>query len=73
MVRQEMARVNTDILGISELKWTGQACIRSLKPQACFTVCAFVVCASLYVPRSVDELVFYSRVIIDLFVKISWY
>ena len=23
MVKQEMARVNTDILGISELKWTG--------------------------------------------------
>ena len=23
MVNQEMARVNTDILGISELKWTG--------------------------------------------------
>ena len=23
LVKQEMARVNTDILGISELKWTG--------------------------------------------------
>ena len=23
MLKQEMARVNTDILGISELKWTG--------------------------------------------------
>ena len=23
MVKQEMPRVNTDILGISELKWTG--------------------------------------------------
>ena len=23
MIKQEMARVNTDILGISELKWTG--------------------------------------------------
>ena len=23
-VKQEMARVNTDILGISELKWTGR-------------------------------------------------
>ena len=23
MAKQEMARVNTDILGISELKWTG--------------------------------------------------
>ena len=23
MVKQEMARVNTDILGISELKWSG--------------------------------------------------
>ena len=25
VVRQEMARVNIDILGISELKWTGMA------------------------------------------------
>ena len=25
VVKQEMARVNTDILGISELKWTGWA------------------------------------------------
>ena len=24
MVRQEMIRINTDILGISELKWTGK-------------------------------------------------
>ena len=24
MVKQEMARVNTDILGISELKWMGR-------------------------------------------------
>ena len=23
MVKQEMARVNVDILGVSELKWTG--------------------------------------------------
>ena len=23
MVKQEMARVNIDVLGISELKWTG--------------------------------------------------
>ena len=23
LVKQEMAKVNTDILGISELKWTG--------------------------------------------------
>ena len=23
VVKQEMARVNTDILGVSELKWTG--------------------------------------------------
>ena len=23
VVKQEMARVNTDIIGISELKWTG--------------------------------------------------
>ena len=25
VVKQEMARVNVDILGISELKWTGMA------------------------------------------------
>ena len=25
VVKQEMARVNTNILGISELKWTGMA------------------------------------------------
>ena len=25
VVKQEMARVNIDILGISELKWTGKA------------------------------------------------
>ena len=25
MVKQEMAKVNTDILGISELKWKGMA------------------------------------------------
>ena len=25
VVKQEMARVNMDILGISELKWTGMA------------------------------------------------
>ena len=25
MVKQEMPRVNTDILGISELKWTGMS------------------------------------------------
>ena len=25
MVKQEMARVNVDILGISELKWTGMS------------------------------------------------
>ena len=29
MVKQEMARVNVDILGISELKWTGMGEINS--------------------------------------------
>ena len=28
-VKQEMARVNTDILGISELKWTGMGELNS--------------------------------------------
>ena len=30
VVRQEMARVNTDILGISELKWTGSVFLTTL-------------------------------------------
>ena len=29
VVKQEMARVNTDILGISELKWTGMGDLNS--------------------------------------------
>ena len=29
VVKQEMARVNTDILGISELKWTGMGEFKS--------------------------------------------
>ena len=29
VVKQEMARVNADILGISELKWTGMSEINS--------------------------------------------
>ena len=53
-VKQEMARVNVDILGISELRWTGQACMCSLKPA-----------------HSVNELVLYSTVVTDLFVKLS--
>ena len=36
VVKQEMARVNTDILGISELKWTA-ATAKSL--QSCPTLC----------------------------------
>ena len=31
MVKQEMARVNTDILGISELRWTGMGEFNSAK------------------------------------------
>ena len=31
IVKQEMARVNVDILGISELKWTGMGEINSRK------------------------------------------
>ena len=30
VVKQEMARVNTDILGISELKWTGTSSVQLL-------------------------------------------
>ena len=29
VVKQEMARVNVDILGISELKWTGMGAFNS--------------------------------------------
>ena len=36
MVKQEMARVNVDILGINELKWTAAAA-KSL--QSCLTLC----------------------------------
>ena len=32
VVKQEMARVNMDILGISELKWTGMGEINSDDP-----------------------------------------
>ena len=32
VVKQEMARVNTDILGISELKWTGMDKFNSEDP-----------------------------------------
>ena len=70
-VVKQMSRVNIDIVGISELRWTGQACVRSLKPHACFAVCACVICASLYVPHSIKKLVFYSMVVTDLFVKLS--
>ena len=31
VVKQEMARVNTDILEISELKWTGLECVNSIR------------------------------------------
>ena len=37
LVKQEMARVNIDILGISELKWTAAAAAKSL--QLCPTLC----------------------------------
>ena len=32
VVKQEMARVNIDILGISELKWTGMGGFNSDRP-----------------------------------------
>ena len=37
VVKQEMARVNVNILGISELKWTAAAAAKSL--QLCPTLC----------------------------------
>ena len=40
VVRQEIARVNIDILGISELKWTAAAAAAAAKSrQSCPTLC----------------------------------
>ena len=43
MVKQEMARVNIDILGISKLKWTGMGEFNSVQfssvAQSCPTLC----------------------------------
>ena len=36
VVKQEMARVNVDILGISELKWTGMCEFNSDDPYICY-------------------------------------
>ena len=36
VVKQEMARVNVDILGISELKWTGMGEFNSDDPYICY-------------------------------------
>ena len=36
MVKQEMARVNVDILGISELKWTGMGELHSDDHYICY-------------------------------------
>ena len=38
VVKQEMARVNFDILGISELKWTAAAAA-AISLQSCLTLC----------------------------------
>ena len=43
VVKQEMARVNIDILGISKLKWTGMGEFNSVQfssvTQSCLTLC----------------------------------
>ena len=40
LVKQEMARVNVDILGISELKWTAAAAAAAAKSlHSCPTLC----------------------------------
>ena len=40
VVKQEMARVNIDILGISELRWTAAAAAAAAKSlQSCPTLC----------------------------------
>ena len=36
VVKQEMARVNIDILGISELKWTGMCVFNSDDHHICY-------------------------------------
>ena len=36
VVKQEMARVNVDILGISKLKWTGMGEFNSDDPSICY-------------------------------------
>ena len=36
VVKQKMARVNVDILGISELKWTGMGEFNSGDPYICY-------------------------------------
>ena len=51
VVKQEMARVNIDILGISELKWTGMGEVNSddhylfpavIPARSCFTIISFI-------------------------------
>ena len=39
VVKQEMARVNIDILGISELRWTAAAAAAAKSLQSCPTLC----------------------------------
>ena len=39
MVKQEMARVNINILGIGELKWTAAAAAAAKSLQSCPTLC----------------------------------
>ena len=47
-VKQEMARVNTDILGISELKWPSVQF--SLVTQSCLTLCDPMNCSTPGLP-----------------------
>ena len=42
VVKQEMARVDVDILGISELKWTGMGEFNSDNHCVCVCVCVYV-------------------------------
>ena len=46
MVKQEMTRVNVDILGISELRWTGMGEFNSDDHYIWWNIC--IICGGIY-------------------------
>ena len=56
VVKQEMARVNVDIVGISELKWTGMGAHAHSRP----TLCDPMDCS---LPRSSVRGIFQARIL----------